>query len=74
MMSGLQLKRQLLSNHTNTKHILLYTNQRIDCKMFLSMQVPNFASVVLCTLGKGGRKDNGDDVSGIYYIATIIHD
>ena len=35
--------------------------------MSLSMQVPNFASVVLCALGKGGVKDNGDDVNGILY-------
>ena len=67
IMTGLQLKRQLLSNHTNTNHILLYTNQRIDRKMSLSMQVPNFASVVLCALGKGGVKDNGDDFNGLLY-------
>ena len=55
------MKRQLLTNHTNTK---LYNNQRIDQNVSLSMQVPDFASVILCALGKGGGKDNGDDVSG----------
>lgn len=64
MMTGFQLKKQLLSNRTNTNHVLLYNNHRIDRKVSLSMQVPNFASVVLCALGKGGGKDNGHDVSG----------
>jgi len=34
--------------------------------------VPDFASFVLCTLGKGGGKDNGDDVAGISYMPFII--
>ena len=39
------------------------------------MQVPNFALVVLCALGKGGgkdnAKDNGDVISGIAIIYVI---
>jgi len=34
--------------------------------------VVDFASFVLCALGKGGGKDNGDDVSGISYMPFII--
>ena len=70
-MSGFQLKRQLLSNHANKNHIFLYNNQRIDQNVSLSMQVPDFASVILCTLGKGDGKDNGDDVSGSYMLFNI---
>lgn len=72
IMTGFQLKRQLLSNHTNTNHVLLYNNQRIDQKVSLNMQVPDSASVVLCALGKGGGKDNGDDVSGIICHSLLI--
>ena len=72
IMTGFQLKKQLLNNHTNTNHVLLYNNQRIDQKVSLSLQVPDFASFVLCALGKGGGKDNGDDVSGISYMLFII--
>ena len=45
--------------------MLLYNNQRIAKKVSLIRQVPDFASVVLCALGKGGGKGNGDDVYGI---------
>ena len=73
-MTGFQLKRQLLSNRTNTNHVLFYNNQRIDQKVSLSMQVPDFASVILCALGKGGGKENENDVSGITYhlILTLL--
>ena len=71
IMTGFQLKRQLLSNHTNTNHILLYNNHSIDQNVSLSMQLPDFASVILCPLDKGGRKDNGDDVSGSYILFNI---
>ena len=71
IMTGFQLKRQLLSNHTNTNHILLYNNQRIDRKVSLGMQVPDFASIILYALGKGGGKDNGDDVSGSLMLFNI---
>ena len=72
-MTGFQLKRQLLSNHTNTNHIMLYNNHRIDQNVSLSMQVTDFASVILCALGKGGGKDNGGDVSGGYMVFNINH-
>ena len=60
---GFQLKRQLLRNHTDTNYILLYNNRRIDGEMLLYQQIPNFASIILCALGKGGGKDNEDNVS-----------
>ena len=69
--TGFQLKRQLLGYYSNTNHVLLYNNQRIDKKVLLIRQVPDFASVVLCALGKGGGKDNGDDVYGIFHILII---
>ena len=56
--TGLQLKSQLLNSHTGTNHILLCNNQRIDGKVSLSLQVPDFASVLLCASGKGGGKEN----------------
>ena len=70
-MTGLQLKRQLLRYHSDTNHVLLYNNQRIDKKVSLIRQVPEFASVVLCALGKGGGKGNRDDVYGIFHILII---
>ena len=70
-MTGFQLKRQLLGYHSNTNHVLLYNNQRIDKKVSLIRQVPDFASVVLCALGKGGGKGNRDDVYGIFHILII---
>ena len=65
--TGFQLKRQLLNNHTDTNHILLYNNQRIDGKVSLSLQIPDFASVLLCASGKGGGKENEDNISGMMY-------
>ena len=66
--TGFQLKgMQLLNNHTDTNHILLHNKQRIDGKVTLSLQVPDFASVVLCASGKGGRKGNKDNISGMIY-------
>ena len=38
----------------------------------LGMQVPDFASVVHCALGKGGGKGNRDDVYGIFHILIIV--
>lgn len=65
-MTGAQLKRRLLNNRTNTNYVLLYNNHRVDGEASLSQQVPDFASVVLCALGKGGGgKENGDNVSGM---------
>ena len=71
-MTGFQLKRQLLSNRTNINHVLFYNNQRIDQKVSLSMQVPDFASVILYALGKGGGKENGNDVSGIICYSLLM--
>ena len=71
IMTGFQLKMQLLSNRTNTNHVLRYNNRRIDQKVSLSMQVPDFASVILCALGKGGGKVNENDISGIIYHSLL---
>ena len=54
--TGFQLKQQLLSYRSNTNHVLLYNNKRIDKRVSLIKQVPDFASVVLFALGKGGEK------------------
>ena len=46
-------EKQLSSNCTNTNHVLLYNNRRIDQKVSLttlSMQVPDFASVIYSVL------------------------
>jgi len=32
--------------------------------MLIHQQIPNFALIILCALGKGGGKDNEDNVSG----------
>ena len=69
-MTGFQLKRQLLG-HGYTNHVLLCNNRRIDNNLSLSAQVPNFASIVLCALGKGGGVESKDDVSGMYFILVI---
>jgi len=42
----------------DTNYALLYNNRRIDGEIFLYQQIPNFASIILCALGKGGGKDN----------------
>ena len=47
-MTGFQLKRQILRYQSDTNHVLLYNNQRIDKKVSLITQVPDFASVILC--------------------------
>ena len=71
ILTGFQLKRQLLCNHTNTNHVLLYSNWRIDQNVSLNMQVPDLASVILCALCKGGGKENENDVSGIIYHSLL---
>ena len=35
------------------------------------MQVPDFALIILYALGKGGGKDNGDDVPGSLMLFNI---
>ena len=69
-MTGFQLKRQLLG-HGYTNHILLCNNRRIDNNSSLGAQVPNFASIVLCAVGKGGGFESKDDLSGTYSILVI---
>ena len=72
IMTGFQLKRQLLG-HNYTNHILLYNNRRIDKNLPISRQVPNFASIILCALGKGGGHEDKDNVTGKYSILVFCH-
>ena len=62
--TGFHLKKQLLKNHADTNYVLLYNNKRIDGKMLVYRQIPNFASITLCALGVGGGKDDEVNVSG----------
>ena len=69
--TGFHMKKQLLRNQMDTNYVLLYNNRRIDGDLPIYRQIPNFASVTLCALGKGGGNEDKDIVSGmLLHIST----
>ena len=71
-MTGYQLKRQLLGHRTSGDYILLFKNQRINEHSSLNEQVPQFASIMLCALGKGGGKENRDEILGTKFTKSFF--
>jgi len=63
--TGFDLKKQLLRNHVDTSYVLLYNNKRIDGNICICKQIPNFSSIILCGLGKGGGSEDEYNVSGM---------
>jgi len=44
----------------NANYVLLYNNKKIE-KLSIYQEFPNFASITLCALGKGGRNEDEEN-------------
>ena len=69
------MKKQLLRNRVGTNYVLLYNNRRIDGKICICKQIPNFSSIILCGLGKGGGSEDEYNVSGmkLNFISNVFN-
>ena len=70
--TGFHLNKQLLRNHINANYVLLYNNKKINENLSIYQQIPNFASITLCSLGKGGGNEDEENNSGMQLYMCLI--